>query len=137
MNIIEFRETSKHFGPLKVLDRVTLSIDEGEVVVLVGPSGSGKSTLLRCINGLETISGGDLVVNGISVKEGPRKLREIRQEAGMVFQQFNLFPQLTALQNIALGPRKVRGLGKREAEIQAAELLQKVGLADKAKHYPA
>ena len=137
MSIIEFRETSKHFGALKVLDGVTLSIDQGEVVVLIGPSGSGKSTLLRCINGLETISGGDLVVDGISVRDGPRKLREIRQEAGMVFQQFNLFPQLTALQNVAFGPRKVRGLGKREAERQAEELLRKVGLEGKTHQYPA
>ena len=109
MSIIEFRNTSKHFGPLKVLDGVDLSIEAGEVVVLVGPSGSGKSTLLRCINGLETITGGDLVVDGLSVTGGSRQLREIRQEAGMVFQQFNLFPQLTALENVAFGPAKVRG----------------------------
>ncbi len=137
MSIIEFRNTSKHFGPLKVLDEVTLSIDEGEVVVLVGPSGSGKSTLLRCINGLEMITGGDLVIDGISVTSGARKLREIRQEAGMVFQQFNLFPQLTALENVAFGPQKVRGLSRNDARAQAQELLNKVGLADKAGHYPA
>jgi glutamine transport system ATP-binding protein len=85
------------------------------VVVLVGPSGSGKSTLLRCINGLEMITGGDLTVDGISVRGGNRKLREIRQEAGMVFQQFNLFPQLTALENVAFGPRQVRGLSRKAA----------------------
>ncbi|TCO71590.1 glutamine ABC transporter ATP-binding protein GlnQ [Rhodovulum euryhalinum] len=137
MSIIQFRQTSKHFGALKVLDRVDLTIDEGEVVVLIGPSGSGKSTLLRCINGLETITGGDLIVDGLSVKGGARQLREIRQEAGMVFQQFNLFPQLTALENVAFGPRKVRGLSRAEAQETAIDLLDKVGLAEKANHYPA
>ncbi|TCP60972.1 amino acid ABC transporter ATP-binding protein (PAAT family) [Rhodovulum bhavnagarense] len=137
MSIIEFRQTSKHFGPLKVLDHVDLSIDEGEVVVLIGPSGSGKSTLLRCINGLETITGGDLIVDGLSVTGGKKQLREIRQEAGMVFQQFNLFPQLTALENVAFGPRKVRNLSKEQAEEVAIDLLDKVGLAEKAGHYPA
>lgn len=136
MSIIEFKGTSKAFGPLKVLKKVDLSIDAGEVVVLIGPSGSGKSTLLRCINGLETITGGDLIVDGISVTDSKR-LREIRQEAGMVFQQFNLFPQLTALENVAMGPRKVRGVSKEEAHKQAHALLEKVGLKDKADHYPS
>ena len=137
MSIIEFKNTSKHFGPLKVLDGVNLSIDAGEVVVLIGPSGSGKSTLLRCINGLETITGGDLIVDGLSVTGSARQLREIRQEAGMVFQQFNLFPQLTALENVAFGPSKVRGLSKAQAHETALDLLEKVGLRDKAGHYPS
>ncbi|WP_291336872.1 glutamine ABC transporter ATP-binding protein GlnQ [Albidovulum sp.] len=137
MSIIEFRKTSKHFGDLKVLDEVDLDIDVGEVVVLIGPSGSGKSTLLRCINGLEQISGGDLVMDGISVRAGKKQLRLIRQEAGMVFQQFNLFPQMTALENVAFGPRKVRGASAAEARKQALALLEKVGLRDKAGHYPA
>jgi len=137
VSVIEFKKTSKHFGSLKVLDQVDLSISAGEVVVLVGPSGSGKSTLLRCINGLETITAGDLIVDGFSVRGGARQLREIRQEAGMVFQQFNLFPQLTALENVAFGPRKVRGLSRDEARELAFELLEKVGLRDKAGHYPA
>ncbi|WP_298936818.1 glutamine ABC transporter ATP-binding protein GlnQ [uncultured Ruegeria sp.] len=137
MSFIEFKNTSKAFGQLEVLKDVDLSIDQGEVVVLIGPSGSGKSTLLRCINGLETITGGDLIVDGLSVNGGKRMLREIRQEAGMVFQQFNLFPQMTALQNVALGPRKVRRLSKAEAEKQAQELLDKVGLTDKGGHFPA
>ncbi|WP_369414207.1 glutamine ABC transporter ATP-binding protein GlnQ [Albidovulum sediminis] len=137
MSIIEFRKTSKHFGDLKVLDEVDLHIDVGEVVVLIGPSGSGKSTLLRCINGLEQISGGDLVMDGISVRAGKKQLRLIRQEAGMVFQQFNLFPQMTALENVAFGPRKVRGASVAGAREQALALLEKVGLSDKAGHYPA
>ncbi|MCB1754606.1 MAG: glutamine ABC transporter ATP-binding protein GlnQ [Gammaproteobacteria bacterium] len=135
--MIQFRKTSKHFGELKVLDNVDLGIDSGEVVVLIGPSGSGKSTLLRCINGLETITGGDLIVDGISVKAGAKQLRTIRQEAGMVFQQFNLFPQMTALQNVSFGPQQVRGLSKSVAREQAQELLNKVGLQDKANHYPS
>ena len=137
MSIIEFRKTSKHFGDLKVLDEVDLSIDTGEVVVLIGPSGSGKSTLLRCINGLEQISGGDLVMDGISVRAGKKQLRLIRQEAGMVFQQFNLFPQMTALENVAFGPRKVRGASAAEARDQALALLDKVGLREKAGNYPS
>ncbi|RDW14547.1 glutamine ABC transporter ATP-binding protein GlnQ [Paracoccus thiocyanatus] len=137
MSIIEFRKTSKTFGQVTVLDQVDLNIDSGEVVVLIGPSGSGKSTLLRCINGLEQITGGDLVVDGISVKSGNANLRQIRQEAGMVFQQFNLFPQMTALENVAFGPRQVRGLAKAEAEAQALALLDKVGLKERARHFPS
>ncbi|WP_208644196.1 glutamine ABC transporter ATP-binding protein GlnQ [Halomonas andesensis] len=134
--MIEFKNVSKHFGPLKVLEEVDLEINRGEVVVLIGPSGSGKSTLLRCINGLEMITSGDLLVDGQSVKGGNKILREIRQEAGMVFQQFNLFPQMTALENIAFGQRHVRGMGRKAAKISAQELLEKVGLGDKSQHYP-
>jgi glutamine transport system ATP-binding protein len=137
VSIIEFRKTSKHFSDLKVLDEIDLNIDVGEVVVLIGPSGSGKSTLLRCINGLELISGGDLIMDGISVKAGKKQLRVIRQEAGMVFQQFNLFPQMTALQNVAFGPRHVRRSSAADARVQAMALLEKVGLGEKAGHYPS
>ena len=105
--------------------------------MLIGPSGSGKSTLLRCINALEEINGGDLVVDNISVKAGRSQVRHIRQEAGMVFQQFNLFPQMTALENVAFGPRRVRGAGRAEALEQARALLAKVGLAERGHHYPS
>ncbi|MFV0601242.1 MAG: glutamine ABC transporter ATP-binding protein GlnQ [Brachymonas sp.] len=136
MNMVEFKGVSKHFGSTVVLDNVNFSIKQGEVVVLIGPSGSGKSTLLRCINALETIDSGDLLVDGLSVKGGSSTVREIRQEAGMVFQQFNLFPQMTALENVAFGPRQVRGVAKAEALRQAEELLCKVGLAERKHHYP-
>jgi glutamine transport system ATP-binding protein len=134
-NMVEFRKVKKCFGQTTVLDGVDLDIRAGEVVVLIGPSGSGKSTLLRCINALEQIDGGDLIVDGISVLGGSKKVREIRKEAGMVFQQFNLFPQLTALENVAFGPRQVRGMGKEPAEALAKELLAKVGLASRVNHY--
>ncbi|HSX91363.1 MAG TPA: glutamine ABC transporter ATP-binding protein GlnQ [Hydrogenophaga sp.] len=137
MNMVEFRKVSKRFGQTVVLDGVDLSIGTGEVVVLIGPSGSGKSTLLRCINALETIDGGDLVVDGRSVRGGASTVREIRQEAGMVFQQFNLFPQMTALQNVAFGPRQVRGTPRAQAEQEARALLKKVGLAERAHHFPS
>ena len=136
MSIVEFRNVTKKFGSLVVLDGIDLSVESGEVVVVIGPSGSGKSTLLRCINVLEEIDGGDLVVDGISVKSGASQVRLIRQEAGMVFQQFNLFPQMTALDNVAFGPQQVRGLSKAQARDRAVELLGKVGLADRTHHYP-
>jgi len=137
MSIVEFRNVTKTFGPVVVLREVDLNIDKGEVVVLIGPSGSGKSTLLRCINALEEINGGDLVVDNISVKAGRSQVRHIRQEAGMVFQQFNLFPQMTALENVAFGPRRVRGVSRAEALEQARALLAKVGLAERGHHYPS
>ena len=137
MSIVEFRKVTKRFGKLLVLDEVDLAIEEKEVVVLIGPSGSGKSTLLRCINALESINGGDLVVDQISVRESRQKIRLIRQEAGMVFQQFNLFPQMTALENVAFGPHRVRGLSRREAREQALAMLAKVGLSDRVDHYPS
>ncbi|WP_028221812.1 glutamine ABC transporter ATP-binding protein GlnQ [Paraburkholderia oxyphila] len=133
--MVQFKRVTKRFGQTTVLDAVDLTIHAGEVVVLIGPSGSGKSTLLRCINALEHIDGGDLVVDGISVLDGASQVREIRKEAGMVFQQFNLFPQLTALENVAFGPRQVRGMSKAEAQALARELLTKVGLAGRVDHY--
>ncbi|MFC4297391.1 MAG: glutamine ABC transporter ATP-binding protein GlnQ [Castellaniella sp.] len=136
MSIVEFKNVTKCFGDNVVLDGIDLSIDAGEVVVVVGPSGSGKSTFLRCINVLETIQGGDIIVNGHSVLGPPAQVRELRREAGMVFQQFNLFPQLTALENVMFGPLHTRGAPREQARAQALELLSKVGLAERAGHYP-
>ncbi len=136
MSIVEFKNVTKRFGDNVVLDGISLSIDAGEVVVVVGPSGSGKSTFLRCINVLETIQGGDIIVNGHSVLGPPVQVRELRREAGMVFQQFNLFPQLTALENVMFGPIHTRGTPRDQAREQALELLSKVGLAERAGHYP-
>ena len=137
MSMVEFKDVTKKFGDSTVLNGISLNIDAGEVVVVVGPSGSGKSTFLRCINVLETIQGGDLLVNGISVQGTDEQVREIRREAGMVFQQFNLFPQMTALENVMFGPVHTRGLGRKEARELAESLLAKVGLAERMEHYPA
>lgn len=135
--MIEFKNVSKHFGPTQVLHNIDLNIRQGEVVVIIGPSGSGKSTLLRCINKLEEITSGDLIVDGLKVNDPKVDERLIRQEAGMVFQQFYLFPHLTALENVMFGPLRVRGVKKEEAEKQAKALLAKVGLAERAHHYPS
>ena len=135
--MIEFKNVSKHFGPTQVLHDISLKINQGEVVVIIGPSGSGKSTMLRCINKLEEITSGDLIVDGLKVNDPKVDERLIRQEAGMVFQQFYLFPHLTALENVMFGPLRVRGASKQAAEKQAKELLAKVGLAERAHHYPS
>ena len=137
MSMVEFHDVTKTFGESTVLDGISLNIDAGEVVVVVGPSGSGKSTFLRCINVLETINGGDLLVDGLSVHGGAAQVREIRREAGMVFQQFNLFPQMTALQNVMFGPVHTRGQSRDEARDLAEQLLRKVGLAERMNHYPS
>lgn len=136
MSIVEFHHVTKRFGQNVVLDDISLGIEPGEVVVVVGPSGSGKSTFLRCINVLETIQEGDIVVGGLSVKGTPAQVRELRREAGMVFQQFNLFPQLTALQNVMFGPVHTRNASKKEAHTIAVDLLEKVGLAERMHHFP-
>lgn len=137
MSMVEFRDVIKRFGTSTVLDGITLDIEAGEVVVVVGPSGSGKSTFLRCINVLETIQEGDLLVDGLSVRGSAGQVREIRREAGMVFQQFNLFPQMTALQNVMFGPVHTRGTSRAQAREIAQELLDKVGLAERMNHYPS
>lgn len=135
--MIEFKGVSKHFGSTQVLHDINLNIASGEVVVIIGPSGSGKSTLLRCINKLEEVTTGQLTVDGLVVNDPKADERLIRQEAGMVFQQFHLFPQMTALQNVAFGPIRVRGASKADAEKLAHELLAKVGLANRAEHFPS
>ena len=119
------------------LRQASLSVAKGEVVVIVGPSGSGKSTLLRTFNGLEAITAGEIVVDGHVLHQRSADLRSLRQRVGMVFQQFNLFPHLTALQNLMLAPVKVLGLAAGDAEQRARTLLAKVGLAEKADAYPA
>ena len=128
--IIELKNVCKSFGNTEVLHNIDFSVTEGEVVVVIGPSGSGKSTLIRCINCLEMITSGELIVDGISIPAERKRTRQIRLEVGMVFQSFNLFPHMTALENVAFGPRKARKVGKTKATDIARALLGKVGLAE-------
>jgi glutamine transport system ATP-binding protein len=136
MPMIEIKNLHKSFDKLEVLKGIDLSIEPGEVVVIVGASGSGKSTLLRCINKLEELTSGEIKVDGFSLTDKTTDINMIRTEAGMVFQQFNLFPHMTALQNVTLGPLKVRRMKTAEANKFGMELLAKVGLEDKARVYP-
>ncbi|HEV8584660.1 MAG TPA: amino acid ABC transporter ATP-binding protein [Methylomirabilota bacterium] len=135
--MVRARDVEKYYGAFKALRGVSLDVHEGEVVVICGPSGSGKSTLLRCINGLERIQAGDIVVDGMSVRDPRTDLKRLRAEVGMVFQSFNLYPHMTALRNITLAPMKVRRQARPQAEAVAHELLRKVGIPDKAASYPA
>ena len=135
--MVQARDVEKYYGAFRALRGVSLDVREGEVVVICGPSGSGKSTLLRSINGLERIHGGDIVVDGMSVRDPRTDLKRLRSEVGMVFQSFNLYPHMTALRNITLAPIKVRRLRREEAEAVAHELLRKVGIPEKAASYPA
>lgn len=134
-NIIEIEHVSKRFGRVVALDDVSLTVKRGEVVVIIGPSGSGKSTLLRCINHLEAVDSGRIVVDGIPLTEA-KNIDKVRAEVGMVFQLFNLFPHLTALENIVLAQRVVRKRSQKEAEEIARQLLAKVGIPEKANAYP-
>ena len=134
--LISMRGVSKSFGSFQALRDINVEVAEGEVVVIIGPSGSGKSTLIRCINLLEQYDAGDIVVDGLRVQNGAN-LCKVRAEVGMVFQQFNLFPHMTALRNVALAPMRVRGLSKQAAEERAMKLLDRVGLTDQAQKYPA
>ncbi|WP_336057626.1 amino acid ABC transporter ATP-binding protein [Nitratireductor sp. CH_MIT9313-5] len=134
--MIEIENVHKSFGSLKVLKGINLTVDKGEVVSVIGGSGSGKSTLLTCINGLEKIDSGRILVDGTEVHAKSTDLNRLRRKIGIVFQQFNAFPHLTVLENVTLAPRKVKGLGKAEAEEIAVKHLEHVGLGDKLKVYP-
>lgn len=135
--MIKVKELNKNFGKLHVLKGIDIEIKKGEVVVVIGPSGSGKSTFLRCLNLLEEPSGGEIVFEDISITEKGTDINKLRQKMGMVFQQFNLFPNMTVLDNITLAPKKLKGMSKGEAEAVAYKLLKRIGLEDKAKSYPA
>jgi len=136
MSYIAVENVHKHYNATSVLRGFTLAVDRHEVACLIGPSGCGKSTVLRCINGLERIDAGDIRVGNITVSEELADTNTLRRRVGIVFQQFNLFPHMTALENVSLGPRQVLGVAKRAAEEQALGLLERVGLAGKAKRYP-
>lgn len=134
--IIEMSGVSKWFGDFQVLKDVSLQVFSGERVVVCGPSGSGKSTLIRCINRLEEHQEGRIVVDGIELDQDTQHINKVRSEIGMVFQQFNLFPHLTVLENCTLGPMKVRGLSRKDAEALAMEYLQRVRIPEQAAKYP-
>jgi general L-amino acid transport system ATP-binding protein len=135
--IIELEHVDKFFGSFQALDDVSLRIARQEVVVVIGPSGSGKSTLIRCINRLEQHDRGRIVVDGIELTDDIRNVQVVRRETGMVFQQFNLFPHLTVLDNVTLAPRQVRRIPKAAAEAEAMQLLQRVQIPEQARKYPA
>ncbi|SMO88491.1 amino acid ABC transporter ATP-binding protein [Paracoccus laeviglucosivorans] len=141
---VEIRKVNKFYGPFQALKNVDLTIPPGKVTCLIGPSGSGKSTLLRCINFLEEYDAGEVRIDGQLIgydapgrKMSGRKLREMRRSIGMVFQQFNLWPHMTALENVAEGLIRVRGLSKRDAQARAEDALRKVGLGDKMANHPS
>jgi ABC-type polar amino acid transport system ATPase subunit len=134
---IRYKQVSKWFGPLHVLKDVTLDVAPGEVVVVCGPSGSGKSTLIRCVNRLEPIQQGEIWVYGEPIAGNGVNLSKLRAEVGMVFQSFNLFPHMTAIENIMLAPMKVKGLSRAEGEKIARDLLARVRIPDKADKHPA
>lgn len=135
--MISFKQVNKWFGDFHVLKNIDLEIEQGEVVVVCGPSGSGKSTLIRCINRLEPIQEGNILVDGMDVNDPRTNMTHLRAEVGFVFQQFNLYPHMTVLENITLAPTLVRRVSKNEAETAAMELLRKVDIPDKAQAYPS
>jgi ABC-type polar amino acid transport system ATPase subunit len=134
--VVKVKDLHKYFGDLHVLRGIDLEVEKGEVVVIIGPSGSGKSTLLRCINHLEQPSSGQVYIDGVNLDDGSVDINLVRQTAGMVFQQFNLFPHLTVLDNVCLAPTKVLKMPVDEAHQMGRALLKKVGLADKESAYP-
>jgi ABC-type polar amino acid transport system ATPase subunit len=135
--MIEIKNVSKWFGEFQVLTNVNETIERGQTVVICGPSGSGKSTLLRCVNGLESYQKGEIIVDGVSLSDPKTNRYKLRENIGMVFQRFELYPHMTALQNISLAPMKVRKWPKVKAEKKAMQLLDRVGIPDKAQSYPA
>ncbi|MGX6972043.1 amino acid ABC transporter ATP-binding protein [Vagococcus lutrae] len=135
--MIEFKQVDKYYGDFHALQNINLHIEKGEVVVLLGPSGSGKSTLLRCINALEEISTGKLLVNNVDLHDQRTNLNEVRKHLGMVFQHFHLYPHKTVTENLILAPMKVLKLSKEQATKKAIDLLEQVGLADKKDSYPS
>lgn len=136
MLVIDVTDLHKDFGTLSVLKGIDLKVKEKEVVCVIGPSGSGKSTLLRCINYLEVPTSGKIIVNGHEITNPKVDINKVREEVGMVFQRFNLFPHKTSLENVSLAPKKVKGMTKEEATNRARALLKKVGLSDKEDVYP-
>ena len=135
--MIAFENVDKFYGDFHALKDVSLSVREGERMVICGPSGSGKSTLIRCINGLEFHNSGTLTVDGVEVYDGSKDMLRLRQDVGMVFQQFNLFPHLTVLENLTIGPMKVRKIAKPEAEETARKYLERVHIPEQADKYPS
>jgi polar amino acid transport system ATP-binding protein len=136
MSFLEIRKVEKRFGPIGVLTGLDLSVEEHQVVCLIGPSGCGKSTLLRCINGLEPIQGGEILLEGDRVSGPGVDVNRLRREVGIVFQSFNLFPHMSVMENIVLAPTKVLRQSRSEAEAAATALLARIGLAEKAREYP-
>jgi len=135
--VIKIEQITKSFGQLEVLKGISTEIGKGEVVAIIGPSGSGKSTLLRCINLLEVPTTGKIIINGQAITDPKANVMQIRQQIGMVFQHFHLFPHMTVLGNLTYAPMKVKGMSKDKAEKKAKELLARVGLSDKADVYPS
>ena len=133
---VHVKNLKKNFGSLEVLKSISADVYEGEVVVLIGPSGSGKSTFLRCLNRLEEITGGEVVVDGVNIADKKTDINKVRENIGMVFQHFNLFPHMTVLENIMLAPVELKKMTKEEAAETGLKLLKRVGLEEKAKVYP-
>ena len=136
MSLVEIKNITKRFGDITVLDDVSVSITAGEIIVIIGRSGSGKSTLLRCINGLEAVQAGSIIVDGVQVNDPQTDLRKLRQQVGIVFQSFNLFPHLSVARNITLAPTVVKGIPEEQAREIARDVLRRVGLEEKLDAYP-
>jgi general L-amino acid transport system ATP-binding protein len=134
--MIELRQVEKRYGAFRALKGVSLGVAQGERVVVCGPSGSGKSTMIRCINRLERHEAGQIIVDGVELTDDPKQIEAIRRDVGMVFQQFNLFPHLTVMENLTLAPMRVRGMGRAEAEESAMHFLERVHIPEQAAKYP-